>query len=1287
MFGFLKSARNENRTRRLHQNTGWSVGRLENRILLAGDVAAAAVTLDAPVADRALTSPALDAMQSVVPNSSAHLVFIDSRVEQLDLLAEGVNSDSEFILIDSDVDAIDQISRSLAGRTGVQSIQIIAHGSAGSLQIGLGLLDSDALVARRSELQRWGKSLDADADILLLSCDTGAGTLGARFIEQLASLTGADVAASTDRTGNANAGGDWLLERQVGTIEASIALSERARENYDALLPITIYAAGETGNESMSLLIDGVEVQRWDNVGGDATTRDFQTFTYNLDGITGDQVRVALNNDLWDPQNGIDYNLIVDKIEIDGTILETEDPSVYSTGTWLPADGITPGYRLSETLHTIGYFQYAEPAVPGGPGSVVINEIHYNPGPDGVVDPDAEFIELYNPGTETVSLAGMSFVGFTLTFAPGTTLAAGEYAIVSPSASIAEAQWGVTPLAEFTSGGLSGSGELIQLIGADGTTIIDEVSYDDVAPWPGAPDGTGPSLELINPTFDNADPQSWRASTGDPTPGAINSVYGTTNLDQISDITLTPGTPLPGEAIVVSATIPNATEATLTYKLNFNADQTIAMTSLGNDLWEATIPGQVAGTLVRYRIDSDVAVAPFVTDTINYFGVVVESTDIIGNDLPVFQWFVDPVQFEDLVTNLYLTNTEIETVVAYDGQVIDNATVRVRGDFSRTFDKKSFKIELPKGYTIDFGTNALAPMDEFGLFADFVDWDVVSAQISWEIFNAETDSYTSTFFTRVEQNGDFYGVYRLQELYDGAWRTRNGYNDGEFFKADEGAWNLDTGFERKNPDSNDLTSIYAARDILYQPSSAAKTAWVYDTVDVPSVVNYMALSALTRHYDQFWHNFYMSLDGDTGRWEELEWDFDVTWRPELDIEFETGEFTTPEAARSVFLNSVWEVPEFQAMYWQRLQTLVDTYLSDDSLVARRDELIDSIGATNSALEYDKWGRVDIFQSADFELHWQEVIAARQQAFANELRLPGANTTAPSIVINELHYNPAGSDAEFVELLNTGSEAVDLSGWEIDGVGLVIQNGTVILPGSYLVFTDNDRQFRQQSIGNVLVGGQYSGGLSGGGETITLLDKSGAIIDQVTYDDVAPWPTSPDGDGFTLALIDPASDNSVAASWAASNEVNGTPGRANLIGTTPTSTIVSLFVAGQTTNEVIELEVNGQIVASFNLGTAGSQVGDYFNGNFVELRWGVPETLAISQVRVHFVNDLYDPVNNIDYNVRIDRMEIGNGVTSTVYETEAPTVLSTGTYVDGVGFEAGNWESEYLHGYGYFEYIV
>ena len=49
-------------------------------------------------------------------------------------------------------------------------------------------------------------------------------------------------------------------------------------------------------------------------------------------------------------------------------------------------------------------------------------------------------------------------------------------------------------------------------------------------------------------------------------------------------------------------------------------------------------------------------------------------------------------------------------------------------------------------------------------------------------------------------------------------------------------------------------------------------------------------------------------------------------------------------------------------------------------------------------------------------------------------MPGSRATSrprPNIVINEIQHSPTSGDtAEFVELYNPGSQAIDLSGWTI-----------------------------------------------------------------------------------------------------------------------------------------------------------------------------------------------------------------------------------------------------------------
>ncbi len=164
-----------------------------------------------------------------------------------------------------------------------------------------------------------------------------------------------------------------------------------------------------------------------------------------------------------------------------------------------------------------------------GLADVVINEIMYNPSSDQGDDDFYEFLELYNNEDYDVDLSGWSFpAGIEFTFGDNVTLAAGGYLVVAKDPTSIETYYSITGVYGPFSGNLGNSGELVQLADADGT-IADYVEYSDVAPWPTGPDGSGPSLELIDSTSDNSLAESWQASSDlGGTPGAENSGGGQT---------------------------------------------------------------------------------------------------------------------------------------------------------------------------------------------------------------------------------------------------------------------------------------------------------------------------------------------------------------------------------------------------------------------------------------------------------------------------------------------------------------------------------------------------------------------------------------------------------------------------------------------------------------------------------------------------------------------------------------------------------------------------------------
>ena len=164
------------------------------------------------------------------------VVFIDSRVNDLDLLVSQFEAGTEYKVLDASYDGLLQIEESLSGKFDYTSIQIISHGSPGAITIGSTLLTENNLFSYQSHLENIGYALTESGDLLLYGCNVGAGATGQYFVETLAQMTGADVAASDDLTGSAALGGDWILENTIGTIDALQVLADDSPENYSYTL-------------------------------------------------------------------------------------------------------------------------------------------------------------------------------------------------------------------------------------------------------------------------------------------------------------------------------------------------------------------------------------------------------------------------------------------------------------------------------------------------------------------------------------------------------------------------------------------------------------------------------------------------------------------------------------------------------------------------------------------------------------------------------------------------------------------------------------------------------------------------------------------------------------------------------------------------------------------------------------------------------------------------------------------------------------------------------------------
>ncbi|NQE32346.1 DUF4347 domain-containing protein [Microcoleus asticus] len=177
------------------------------------------------------------------------IVFADSQVKDCESLTETANPDTEIVILKADRDGIKQIAETLKHRKNIAAVHILSHGAAASLQLGTTELNLSNIESYRNYLETWfalpaaeansNSPITAKPEILLYGCNVAATEAGVAFVERLSQLTGANIAASDNLTGNAALGGDWELEVTTGNIETPLAFSAEAREAYSAVLVAT----------------------------------------------------------------------------------------------------------------------------------------------------------------------------------------------------------------------------------------------------------------------------------------------------------------------------------------------------------------------------------------------------------------------------------------------------------------------------------------------------------------------------------------------------------------------------------------------------------------------------------------------------------------------------------------------------------------------------------------------------------------------------------------------------------------------------------------------------------------------------------------------------------------------------------------------------------------------------------------------------------------------------------------------------------------------------------------
>jgi hypothetical protein len=437
-----------------------------------------------------------------------------------------------------------------------------------------------------------------------------------------------------------------------------------------------------------------------------------------------------------------------------------------------------------------------------------------------------------------------------------------------------------------------------------------------------------------------------------------------------------------------------------------------------------------------------------------------------------------------------------------------------------------------------------------------------------------------TVYCEVVLNGSYIGLYVLQEkIKRDSHRVNiaelgpldNSYpklSGGYITKADKTTGGDPVGFKMSSyhgisdvdfiheyPKSELITVpqrtyIKSEFDKLASMAAAGNSSLVSvypSVIDIPSFIDFMIINELGSNADAYQYSTFYHKDRNGKLRAGPLWDLNLTFGYDLDIwgydrshtdvwQFMNGDNEGPRFWRDLFNN-----PDFRCHLYRRWKELTEpgqplNYESIETFIDKTVALISEAAIR----ENQRWYTVPDLAG---EINGIKDFLSERIPWMTEHMAPVSNCSniiIPPLVITKIMYHPDSTlsfpeseSQEFIEIKNTGTETVNLTGVYFSGTGFVYQfpvyseifpNSTKILAGNFETFT---AKYGVQPFG------QFTRSLSNGGEKLVLADGFGNVIDSVNYSDDAPWPNA-DGNGYYLELTDPLSDNSVATNWTLSS---------------------------------------------------------------------------------------------------------------------------------------------------------
>ena len=760
-----------------------------------------------------------------------------------------------------------------------------------------------------------------------------------------------------------------------------------------------------------------------------------------------------------------------------------------------------------------------------------------------IADEDGAFsdwVEIYNGGGSAVNLDGWYL---TDTFAlktkwrfPAVTINAGQYMIVWAS----DKRRAIPGSPLHTNFKLSSAGEYLGLIRPDGITA--ESDYYPVFP-----------VQVVDVSYGYTyvggvlQPGARRYFTI-PTPGGPNSEAPEDLGPTVVSVVNSPVQPADADNILVTTTVVRTTNpivgVSMTYRVNYGSTTTVPMFDDGlhgdgaaNDLtFGATISAgaSIPGDMVRWKIAasdnaSHVTNSPLFPDPLNsaeYWGTFI--ADGVVSTLPILRYFVETPALAD-------TDAGTRASVFYASKFYDNVGIEIKGQSSRGWPKKSYKFQMNSGVSLEYDP-AKPKIKELNMQSTYADKSFMRVVMAWETYETAQVPGSKAFLMHTRQNGQFWSVATFVEEPDDRFLERVGLNTlGALYKMNtDASTSTYLNNEKKNRSFEDFSDLQAFLTGIN--TVAGREVFIFDNMDLPTTVNYLAATVLMHDNDHVGKNNYLFRDsGKSNEWAMLPWDKDLTFGRNYDpaaggVLSDTIWANNDNMSHPLFgdsahpkidgpwnkvINALYATPRIQQMFLRRLRTLMDLQLQapgTDPLALKYDQRIEQLRtllSTDTVLDRTKWGNPyglsqTMDQAADI-IKNDFLVRRRTHLFNTHSAvsglIPQSQYAGTGLRFGAIDQSPASlnQNQEYVQIENNSGVAIDVSGWTVQGeISHTFKPGTVIPGVSSLYLTPKVEEFRARTAGPtagqaLFLQGGYSNRLTDACQPVSVWDTTGALV--------------------------------------------------------------------------------------------------------------------------------------------------------------------------------------------------